>query len=435
MKSKIQILFFILMLGLMMIPQHLIHAGSSETSSVTQEIKKGSQTFNPEEVGSRMEQKGTELFGMVRSGSKLYISVALIVFFLLLFGGMIFKKLLTWAFIFLFVAILGFLILNYWPQIIDVVLAIISWFFEGELRVKLHLVFEPSILTTLVQALHTQGYSVSGTDVTLEQFAIAANAKQIDADVAIVDGSLGVLRKQESVGWLKEVRMRIPDMRIIVVLPETDLDWQRSLGMYGIYDVYLAEQFRLEDVQYWIQTKKTLADVPQFHATVAGNKAEHKVGFSLEKNKVKIQAILADWTNGFKRADRRSGPTVETTPTSEEERLAEEQGTEELEAPSGPLEVQEAMVERTEHQPEQTPVLHIPQPYIVAVGGLASRSGNTHTAIQIAYEIASQGIKTAFIEYRSKPKPSDIVSFATDFDGLQFHHQGIDFFQIEAQWM
>lgn len=131
MKSKIQILFFILMLGLMMIPQHLIHAESSVTFSVTQEIKKGSQTFNPEEIGSRMEEKGTELFGMVRSGSKLYIAVALIVFFLLLFGGMIFKKLLTWAFIFLFVAILGFLILNYWPQIIDVVLAIISWFFEG----------------------------------------------------------------------------------------------------------------------------------------------------------------------------------------------------------------------------------------------------------------------------------------------------------------
>jgi hypothetical protein len=294
--------------------------------------------------------------------------------------------------------------------------------------VKLHLVFEPSILTPLVQALHTQGYSVSGTDVTLEQFAIAANAKQIDADVAIVDGSLGVLRKQESVGWLKEVRMRIPDMRVIVVLPETDLDWQRSLGMYGIYDVYLAEQFRLEDVKYWIQTKKTLADVPQFHATVAGQKTEHKVGFSLEKNKGKIQTILADWTKGFKRADRRSGPTVETTPTSEEERLAEAQGTEDLEASSGTLEVQEAIAERTEHQPEQTPALHIPQPYIVAVGGLASRSGNTHTAIQIAYEIASQGIKTAFIEYRSKPKPSDIVSFATDFDGLQFHHQGIDFF-------
>ncbi|SEL30770.1 hypothetical protein [Paenibacillus sp. OK003] len=131
MNSKIQIVLFILMLGLVLIPQPLVYAGSSGTSSVTQEIKKGSQTFSPEEIGSRMEEKGTELFGMVRSGSKLYIAVALIVFFLLLFGGMIFKKLLTWAFIFLFVAILGFLVLNYWPQIIDVVIAIISWFFEG----------------------------------------------------------------------------------------------------------------------------------------------------------------------------------------------------------------------------------------------------------------------------------------------------------------
>ena len=131
MQTKIQMVFFILMLGFVMIPQHIMYAGSSEMSSVTQEIKKGSQTFSPEELGSRMEQKGTQLFGMVRSGSKLYIAVALIMFFLLLFGGMIFKKLLTWAFIFLIIAILGFLILNYWPQIIDVVIAIISWLFEG----------------------------------------------------------------------------------------------------------------------------------------------------------------------------------------------------------------------------------------------------------------------------------------------------------------
>ena len=37
-------------------------------------------------------------------------------------------------------------------------------------------------------------------------------------------------------------------------------------------------------------------------------------------------------------------------------------------------------------------------------------------------------MKTAFVEYRNKPRPSDIVSFATDFDGLKFKRHGIDFY-------
>lgn len=297
---------------------------------------------------------------------------------------------------------------------------------------KLHLVFDLSILTPLAGALEKQGHSITGTDVTLEQFAVAASAGQVDAETAIVDGGLGVVRRQDCVNYLKEVRMRVPDMRLIVILPELDSEWQRSLGMYGIYDVYAAEQFGIEDIQKWIQTKKTLADIPGFSAEshLSQKKVEKKVGFSLEKNKGKVQTLLADWTKGFKRGEK--GAFLEREGKDEENFEL----TEHSENSADRIEVQEHIGEQKHVddpkkpavQPERQLIFHVSQPYIVAVGGLARRSGNTHTALQIAYETASKGLKTAFVEYRNEPRPSDIVSFATDFDGLKFKRHGIDFF-------
>lgn len=294
---------------------------------------------------------------------------------------------------------------------------------------KLHLVFDLSILTPLAEALETQGYFIAGTDVTLEQFAVAASAGQVDAEIAIVDGGLGVVHRQDCVNFLKEVRMRVPDTRLIVILPEVDSEWQRSLGMYGIYDVYAAEQFGIEDVQRWIQTKKTLADIPGFNPELPASqkKVERKVGFSLEKNKGKVQTLLSDWTRGFKRAEKITVPVNDESKEREAREL-----TDHVESPVTLKEKQEYVdmdkQNKTDSQPEKLPIYHVSQPYIVAVGGLARRSGNTHTALQIAYETASKGLKTAFVEYRNKPRPSDIVSFATDFDGLKFKRHGIDFF-------
>ncbi|MNW46698.1 hypothetical protein D3C74_240100 [compost metagenome] len=297
---------------------------------------------------------------------------------------------------------------------------------------KLHLVFDLSILTPLVEALEGHGHSITGKDVNLEQFVVAASARQVDAEIAIVDGGLGVIRRQDCVNHLKEVRMRVPDTRLIVILPELDSEWQRNLGMYGIYDVYAAEQFGIEDIQKWIQTKKTLADIPNFHTEfpLSKGKVEGKVGFSLEKNKGKIQTLLADWTKGFKRAEKGA------VAASESKEKEDYEDTEHLESSADRIEVQEHTGEQKRVddpeepavQSEKQSIYHVSQPHIVAVGGLASRSGNTHTALQVAYETASKGLKTAFVEYRNKPRPSDIVSFATDFDGLKFNRHGIDFF-------
>lgn|GEM_PF-5188145 len=101
---------------------------TSAATSVVEQIKK-SGTFDPETVGSRMEAKGRELMQLARSGSNLYLAVALVVFLALLIAGLFFKKLIKTAFYFGFVAVIGYLILNHWDKILNAIMAILKWLF------------------------------------------------------------------------------------------------------------------------------------------------------------------------------------------------------------------------------------------------------------------------------------------------------------------
>ncbi|MBY9079587.1 hypothetical protein KIH86_08485 [Paenibacillus sp. HN-1] len=97
--------------------------------NLSEQIQQHSETFDPDALGKRMEQKATELQVVVVGGSKLYIIGALIVFGVLLFFGLFFRRLISAAFVFLALAFLGFLIMNYWPQIVDFILAFLKWVF------------------------------------------------------------------------------------------------------------------------------------------------------------------------------------------------------------------------------------------------------------------------------------------------------------------
>ncbi|MFR9712365.1 hypothetical protein ACL02P_23840 [Paenibacillus sp. MB22_1] len=127
--SKIQAIVFTVLILVSFVP-FTAHAASSEASSITQEIVEGSKGFNPEEVGSRLNKKGEELFEAARSGSNFYIYLALAVFLILLIGGLFYKKLLSIAFLLLFLSIIGYLIINFWPQIFDTVVSILDWLFD-----------------------------------------------------------------------------------------------------------------------------------------------------------------------------------------------------------------------------------------------------------------------------------------------------------------
>ncbi|MGG1878814.1 hypothetical protein ABDI30_14740 [Paenibacillus cisolokensis] len=126
--SKVRVLLMAMVILIGCVPFTL--NVSEASNSITQEIKEGSTGFNPEKVGNRLNEKGEELFEAVRSGSNFYIYLALAIFLILLIGGLFFKKLLSIAFLILFFSVVGYLIINFWPQIFETVMSILNWLFD-----------------------------------------------------------------------------------------------------------------------------------------------------------------------------------------------------------------------------------------------------------------------------------------------------------------
>lgn len=127
---RVRVLLMAIILLVSLVP--LNTAFASNGASITQEIKDNSKAFDPEKVGNRLNEKGEELFSAVRSGSNFYIYLALAIFLILLIGGLFYKKLLSLAFLVLFLSIIGYLIINFWPQIFDGVMSILNWLFDDK---------------------------------------------------------------------------------------------------------------------------------------------------------------------------------------------------------------------------------------------------------------------------------------------------------------
>ncbi|MDY7989817.1 hypothetical protein UY286_05155 [Paenibacillus polymyxa] len=298
---------------------------------------------------------------------------------------------------------------------------------------NLHLVFSKPILEPLTKALQAKEYTIAGVDVTLEQFEIAAAAKKIEADIAIVDAAIGVAHKRESIRLLKQIRVHVPELRLILLIPEEDEDWRRTLGMYGIYDVYTADHFAVEDVQAWIETKKTIADVPLFGVERSEGQRDTKVEsqslFTKPKETKGIMQSIQAAVHRFRFTVKKEGITSKAEGSEEVPAMKGEElsASEQVETDIEDAEADSIDITDTSFHEKEMPALAASQLRVIAVGGLLPRSGNTHTAIQIASEMA-QKYKTAFIEYRSDERPSDIIAFTSELSGPYFHRQGIDFF-------
>lgn len=291
---------------------------------------------------------------------------------------------------------------------------------------NLHLVFDSTILKPLSESLTAKKYNVTGTDVTLDQFLIAAEAGQIDAEVAIVDGVLGIIHKRDNIRILKGIRMRLPNIRLVVLLPEWDIEWVKDLGKIGIYDVHTTEQFGVDDVISWIENKKTLADVPEMSDRSRDHKPA-KVPESSKKlnnkgQKINLKSIIAPIFSRLKskevEQDKEEASTV-VDPNKESEVCVKEQSTNE---------VVEQAVSVDQVGQKSVSRMAMSSPHIIAVGGMRQRSGCTHTAIQIAYESVQKGLRTAFIEFRKEDNESDIISFCNELNGVMARKNGIDFF-------
>lgn len=131
---KVRALLMAIILLVSHVPLNTAFASNNASieASITQEIKDNSKTFDPEKVGNRLNEKGKELFSAVQSGSNFYVYLALGIFLILLIGGLFYRKLLSVAFLLLFLSIIGYLIINFWPQIFDGVMSILNWLFEDK---------------------------------------------------------------------------------------------------------------------------------------------------------------------------------------------------------------------------------------------------------------------------------------------------------------
>ena len=263
---------------------------------------------------------------------------------------------------------------------------------------KLHLVFDPATSEPLSAALQRHGYEVSGTDATLEQFALAAEAGQITADIAIVDVTAGIVHKADSVRFLRAVRGDIPDTRLIVILPvEADEAWINEVGALGIYDVYAVEQFAIEDILVWIEIKRTIRDL-----------GEQKSGLNGKVPGRKMKLVPKEARRSFLDSFRKKGARREWI---EDEDLMDMD-----DAPDAPRVIYKTKIIGSS---------------VVAVGGAHRRAGTTHTAIQLAVLLMRSGLKTALLEYRAADNhESDLVWIKPDDAGeTSFEMDGIEFYQ------
>ncbi|WDF52870.1 hypothetical protein PQ460_10790 [Paenibacillus sp. KACC 21273] len=299
---------------------------------------------------------------------------------------------------------------------------------------NLHLVFHTAIVGRLATSLQHRDYTIVGTDVTLEQCYIAAEAGKLQADVAILDAAAGAANKRESTALLQKIRMSIPQTRLIVILPEPDLDWQKALGMYGIYDVYVTEKFDIEDIVSWIVTPKTIADVPKLDITTPSSQHDTRLirQSSFQEEARNRMSALPSWL----RRKSKSSPSTEMV-DQDQQMLDIEAKEDPLESETGAvapvpmIEQSYPLPEEDEQILEEVPIEHESrkvavsqedtvapvfvaqkaQTMVIAVGAIVGRSGTTHTAIQAAFE-ASRTHKTALVEITDLQKHSDLCYLA-----------------------
>jgi hypothetical protein len=127
---------------------------------------------------------------------------------------------------------------------------------------RLHLIFEADLVMALKAALEKREHVVSGMDYTLEQFRDYVSVHPIEAELVLADGRAGMGTIADSIQRIKDIRMTIPHIRMIVVLPQdAATDWIQAIGRLGIYDVHCTNQFGIQDVLEWMEHPRTPADV------------------------------------------------------------------------------------------------------------------------------------------------------------------------------
>ncbi|NDI36646.1 AAA family ATPase [Chengkuizengella sediminis] len=126
---------------------------------------------------------------------------------------------------------------------------------------RIHLVYD-SEYEGLKDALEVDGYEIVERDYTLEQFKDFSMNGNTNTDVALINGYNGSLDKQGIYDTLKQTRVNLPRLRLIVQFPESfseDRKWVLDIIGLGIYDIHFIDEFDLHDVENWLHNEMTIA--------------------------------------------------------------------------------------------------------------------------------------------------------------------------------
>jgi hypothetical protein len=86
---------------------------------ITERVKESTKNATPEQMQEKLERKGNDLWKTARSASVLSLGIYAVAFIGLLVLGIFWKKARGMAFGVLALGILGYLMINYLPDIID----------------------------------------------------------------------------------------------------------------------------------------------------------------------------------------------------------------------------------------------------------------------------------------------------------------------------
>ena len=156
--------------------------------------------------------------------------------------------------------------------------------------IKIHLAYEEEYIQPLREMLEDIGHEVVEWDYSLGQFADFSEKKQTDAEIALVDAQAGIMERKEIIELLTRVRKNLPELRLIIVLPEQlkqDETLLSKLLALSIYDMYFMDEYDVNDLEQWIVNPKSYADY-----NINTNDLKGTVG-----GKTKIQSIVVESQN------------------------------------------------------------------------------------------------------------------------------------------
>ncbi|NHN34890.1 hypothetical protein [Paenibacillus agricola] len=131
------------------------------------------------------------------------------------------------------------------------------------MKTTIHLVYDVEINRALQEALEQEGYYISGSDVTLEQFKDFTTLRTLRNEIIIMDAFAGVTRKQDVIELLKEIRSNMSQTRMIIQFAEemqNDHSFTLQIINLGIYDLHFIDEFEIENIKAWINEPKSYSD-------------------------------------------------------------------------------------------------------------------------------------------------------------------------------